>query len=447
MTTLSLNPVVDVVVEISPLSAPRRAFDLGLIIGDEDTIPVTERVRQYTSTDDMLTDGFTTTDSTYKAALIYFSQSPKPYKVLIGRQSLTGITAVTIGAAGTGYSPGEVLTLAGGTGGAVAVTTVSDVGAVTGISLTEAGSGYAVGTGTATTASPVGGTGCTIDITAIGETPVDAVRACRGKNNDWYIAICPGATKAEHLAIAAYVEAATPTTRYFYTTDDASCLTTAATSLFAQMKAHKYNRSHGVYSASQKYVAVSVAAYAMRANTGLANSAYTLKFKDLPGITVENLTTTQVTNLEAVNGNVYINRGYYYDMYEQGVMADGTFFDEGLGLDMLSNSIQLNVMDALYQSRKVPQTEAGVTQLVNSCNQACISAVSQGFLAPGKWTGQDVLELKTGDLLPLGYMVQSEAINDQDQADREARKAPPIYVSIKEAGAIHSVTIGVYVSR
>jgi hypothetical protein len=185
----------------------------------------------------------------------------------------------------------------------------------------------------------------------------------------------------------------------------------------------------------------------MRANTGLANSTYTLKFKQEPGVAVEPLTSTELLNIKANNGNVYINRGVYYDMFEEGVMADGSFFDELINLDMLANNLQLNVMDVLYKSKKVMQTEAGVTQLVNACNQACDVSVSQGFLAPGIWTGEPVVNLNTGDLLPTGYLVQSEAINSQPQADREARKSPPIYVTIKESGAIHGVVIGVFVNR
>lgn len=51
------------------------------------------------------------------------------------------------------------------------------------------------------------------------------------------------------------------------------------------------------------------------------------------------------------------------------------------------------------------------------------------------------------DTLPGGYLIQSEPIDSQSQADRDARKAPPIYVSLKLAGAIHHVTISVDVNR
>ena len=70
-----------------------------------------------------------------------------------------------------------------------------------------------------------------------------------------------------------------------------------------------------------------------------------------------------------------------------------------------------------------------------------------GFIAPGQWNGSACLTLKTGDYLQQGYVVLSEAIDDQDQADRDARKAPPIYVCTKLAGAIESVIIQVNVNR
>lgn len=90
MTTLNLDRIVDVSVQISPVAAPRGTFNQLLIIGSTDVIPTSERVREYTSVDDMLTDGFIITDPEYIAASIYFSQTPSPEKVWIGRQSLEG---------------------------------------------------------------------------------------------------------------------------------------------------------------------------------------------------------------------------------------------------------------------------------------------------------------------------------------------------------------------
>lgn len=379
--TFNLDSIVDITVSVSPLAAPRTTFNIALILGTTAIIPAAERVRLYEDPDDMLSDGFTTTDPEYVAALIYFSQSPAPRKLYVGRQDLT--------------------------------------------------------------ASPA-------------ESCLDALIECRNANFDWYIAICLAAVKADHEEIALWAESAVPSTLYAFTTSDADVLATTASppGIFEYLKELGYSRTIGQYATIQSgsypnniYGIVAVIGYACGQNSGLANSAFTLKFKEETGIATEPLTATERGYIENQNGNIYLSYGNYYNWFEQGKMADGTFFDEKINLDMLVNDIQLNIADLLNSTPKVPQTEAGVTQLVHVINQACELAVNRGFLAPGEWTGVNFLNLSNGDMLPKGYLVQTEAINDQSDADRQARKSPNIYVAIKEAGAMHSVIIGVYVNR
>ena len=128
-------------------------------------------------------------------------------------------------------------------------------------------------------------------------------------------------------------------------------------------------------------------------------------------------------------------------------MADGSYFDEIIYLDKYKNDMQLAIMDLLVNNNKISQTESGMTQLKNAIKTVCDDMARVGFIAGGKWLGNDMLELKNGDTLPNGYLIQSEPIDEQTQADRDARKAPPIYVSLKLAGAIHYVTIQVDVNR
>lgn len=282
------------------------------------------------------------------------------------------------------------------------------------------------------------------------ESCLDAVQACRAANYEWYVVMVCGSAYADHLEIAEYIESATPSSVYAYTTNDADILLGSGGSpphIFEALKDLSYSRTIGQYSSDSAYAIAAIMGYAMGQNSGLIDSAFTLKFKGEVGINTESLTLTQVGYIENENGNVYLNYGNYYNVFEQGVMADGSFFDERINLDMLVNNIQLSVMDVLYQDPKVPQTEAGVTRLIHACQVACQTSVDIGFLAPGQWTGRNILDLQVGDTLPLGYAVMSEAIADQSDADRQLRKAPPIYVCIKEAGAVHSVAIGVYVNR
>ena len=288
------------------------------------------------------------------------------------------------------------------------------------------------------------------------ETKLKALQECRAANSEWYCFVELGASEGDAKDAAMWAEAAEPSCLHMYTTHDTKVLasTTGTEAIFQYLKGKKYRRSFGQYCADTETEAVvATMGYAMGANSGVANSAFTLAYKTLVGVDTDDLTEAQVeyicgsSTTTGSNGNVYITRGEEYDILQQGYMADKTSFDEILNLDMLKNEIVLNVMDLLYQSRKISQTEAGVDLIINTINVACKKFVKNGFIAPGQWNGAPCLELKQGDYLPDGYLVQSEPIDEQSQADRDARKAPPIYVCIKLAGAIEFVTIAVNVNR
>lgn len=453
--TRSLDSIVDITVQVSPMAAARPTFNQALILGQQTVIPISERLREYNSLAEMATDGFAITDPEYLAASLYFAQSPAPDTLWVGRQDLTSIKTFELGSsAGTGYSIGDTLTVvqSGASGGTVKVKTVGASGDITALETTmeTVGTGYSVANSLATTVSPSGGTGATFDVLTVGDTPLSALMACRAANFSWYVCMSCQAVTADHKDIALWVESATPSTVYFFTTDDADVPLGTADNIFDYLRDRSYSRTLGQYSTDATLGAYAVAAimgYAMGQNTGLANSAYTLKFKQEVGIDTEDLTSTQISNIENANGNLYLSYADYYTIFEQGKMANGRFFDEIINLDMLVSDIQLGVMDLLYQNPKIPQTDAGVTQIVHAINVACELSVTRGFLAPGTWTGVSVLNLNTDDYLPKGYLVQTTALADQSAADREARKCPPIYVCIKEAGAIHSVTIEVRVNR
>ena len=278
------------------------------------------------------------------------------------------------------------------------------------------------------------------------ETISQAVQACRDKNAEWCTVVVCGATDAELKTLAGNIEAMNPDTFLIADFDDADCLS-SATNIFSEMKALNYSKTLGIYSPN-KDKGAAIMGYAMGANSGLANSAYTLKFKRLVGVTVDDLTNTQVqTYIEANNGNVYINRGGSYDMLEQGKMCDGSFWDEQINLAKLANDIQLNVMDAFYQTPKIAQTEDDIRILYNAIASANEQARKIKFIHEGIWTKPNILNLKTGDTLPNGYVIQSESIDSQSQANRENRICPPIYNCIKLAGAIHSSVIQINVNR
>lgn len=458
---LPLSIIVNVAVQVAPQAPVQPTFNQGIVIGNSSIIPSyggsNPRLRQYATTAAMITDGFTTSSPEYLAAQAYFNQTPTPLFVWVGRQDATSVNTYQIhsGAAGTGYAVGDTVTFVqGGASNATAkVTSIGGGGAVTGLAILTDGTGYAVANALTTTTTG-SGTGLQIDVLTIGETPLVALTYCRNASNKWYAAYSTTAVTADHEAIAAYVQSATPNTVYFYTTSDVAALNNTANNVFAFLNANNYNRVIGIYSTTQggaapgnTYAGAAFMGVAMGLNTGLVNSAYTLKFKQLTGITVEPLTLSQVNNIEGNKGNVYVNYGSSYSISEQGWVANGQFFDEIINLDMLTSNIQFAIMNLLVSNPKIPQTDAGQTLLIGAVNAQLALSQQIGFIGPGVWNGVQILGLTPGTYLPNGYLVQSPPYRTQTTANRQARQAMPIYANIIEAGAAHSVTIGLYVQR
>lgn len=458
-TTFPLSLVVDVSVQISPIAAAPPTFNQGLIVGTSSVISSATRVQQFTSLTAIENAGFSTSSPEYLAAQLYFSASPAPQFVWLGRQNLTAIaTAIPhSGSAGTGYVVGDIVgvTQAGANGGQLQVLTVGSNGVpeTLGVVSGNQGNGYSVATDLVTTGGT--GTGLAVDITAIGETPLQAVTACRIASPAWYsVGVC-GAADADHLAIAAYAQAATPQMVYFGNTATAAVAAGTAGNIALELQSASYNRVFLQYATTQSglyptqaYIFAALMGCAMGLNTGLAGSYFTFKFKTLPGAQPEPITQTQLTTIEGQNANLYLSYAGVYNWEEQGVVSNGQFFDEVLFLDMLASQIQYNAIAVFVSQPSIPQSDAGEQLLISAVQQACLTLRNIGFIAQnGTWTGVTVLNLASGQPLPNGFLVQAPSFSTQAPSDRQARKMMPIYVSFIESGSGHSLTVGVYVQR
>jgi hypothetical protein len=468
---LPLSDIVDVVVQVSPQFAVPPTFNQGLIIGNSAVITHATRIEQFSSLSAMLTAGYTTSSPEYIAAQLYFDQSPQPQYLWVGLQDSTSLNTVIphAGNAGANYKVGDVITVvqSGASGGQATVTSIGTGGVVTGLSVLTAndGTGYSPNTGLATTGGS--GTGLEVDITLVGETPLTAVQNCRTAQNAWYACMVTTAVDADHLAIAAYAQAATPPMMYFLTTSDVAVLNNTTGNLCATLQANAYKRVFSLYSTTQAgaapnnvYACAAAMGVMMGLNTGLAGSYFTMMFEELVGVLPEPLTQNQVNTLcgtvgqsFGINANVYVGYANAYQFLQQGTVANSQFADEILNLDMLVAAMQYNVMNVLVGQPSVAQTDPGQTQLIHAVNQACIAAVTRGYLASGTWEGVSIqvsgngAGLTTGQSMPAGYITLSPPYATQSAANKAARQAMPIYCAINEAGAAQSVLIGIYVQR
>lgn len=81
---LSVSRLVRVVVNLSPLAAARRSFGVLMVAGDSNVISGLERFRTYVSVEGVAAD-FGVDAPEYRAAALYFGQTPKPRTIMIGR--------------------------------------------------------------------------------------------------------------------------------------------------------------------------------------------------------------------------------------------------------------------------------------------------------------------------------------------------------------------------
>lgn len=470
-SSLPLSLILDVTVVVSPVGSPGPTFNQALIIGTSTVIPAAELLRQYTSLAGMAGDGFSLTSSEYLAAQIYFSQTPTPTYLWVGRQVTTALvqTAVSVDAGGSGYLVNDVVTViqGGASGGQLKITTVSGGGVVTAAVIVAGsqGEGYADAVGLATSGGT--GTGLTITLSgALGATPLQAVSACRFKQSAWYACMFVGSvgtvSDADNEAIAGFIEAASPPSVYFLTNGSAAVLNNTAGNLLAVLQAASYRRTFSMYSTiqggtfpSNVYASAAPMGYAMAMNNGTAGSYFTLALKALAGVGYEPLTQTQFNTIcgppnrsqPGLNGNALLSwANGSYIFLENGTMANGSFFDQTLFLDMLASQIQINGINLLTSVTALPITNSGVAQMVNVISQACVAIQTLGFIAPsGVWQGVTIGPIKAGTSLPKGYFVYGPNVNTLSPGQKQARQLPPMNVLIieSEAGQSLNVTINV----
>ena len=488
---LSVQRAVSVQVSLAVRAAAERNFGALLVLGTSSVITAPEVMRLYQSIESVATD-FGTSAEEYKAANLYFQQSPQPRDLYIGKlartavsasagkltgavlstaeKTLSNFTAVTAGALKlsingtvstlTAINLSAVTDLAGVATAITAKMTGATVSWVNGssqfvITSTTTGATSAIGiptaAGTGTDLAPLLGIdSALVNGQAASSSVVPSVNTALSYSADWYgLVIADTAmTDQDHLDVSALIGAASDSRVYGVSTAAAAVLdSTSTTDIAYKLKAAGYGRTFCQYS-QVPYAAASAFGRAFTVNFLGNNTTITLKFKQEPGIAAETITAQQADTLKAKNCNVFVRYANDTAIIQEGVMCNGDFFDERHGLDWLQNYVQNNLWNLLYTSTtKIPQTEAGVTRLVTNIEQSMDQSVNNGLVAPGLWNGGSIGQLAPGDTLTKGYYVYANPLNSQAQADREARKAPLIQVACKLAGAVHYADVQINVVR
>lgn len=488
---LPLDDVIIVNDVIEASGVLRREFGIGLFITPDTTLGTgSNRVAVYSDFND-LSSTFAEGSEPYKAGNAWFSQSPFPRNLVVGRWINADVAARLIGGTVT-TSVSEFAALAVTGYFAIlidnisydvnvdltSVASYSDVATTVQNALTTAGasvtvqydatiSGFRVvsgSTGSSSTLSysvqPATGvdlaplmslssdTASQLDQGADTETIPEAINAILALNDSWYWVTNDNTIFSEEnvTSIANYVE----TGRYMYSaqTSESSVLITGETSSVSyKLFQEQLQRTFMTYSGSaDEYKSLSIAARFSSVDFNSANSVITAKFKSLPTLTPDNLSQTQVKELKRKRVNYYTNFATSPIYSEGTAFKNGVYIDTRYCLDWLANAIQVDEFDLLIASGRVPETDSGEASVVSVIDSDCRQAITNGMIAPGvvsEAMKADIIAT-TGNTsfdgnLNKGYLIWSQPTSAQSQADRVARKATAKKIWLKSSGAIHEI--------
>lgn len=493
-SSLSIDDVVTVTVNVSPAGAQARSFSNMLILGSSTVLPLYSRTQTYggggtAALASMVAAGYSISSEEYKAAQIAFQQKPQLPQVKVGRRFLAAQPGALLGAAVTASIPTLQAVTAGGFDIAIngtpeqvaglnfsADTTLAQVAATIQTALQALVAStlcVAVGSQLVIT-SPTTGTSSTIGYAAApthSGSPTDVSTllglaagtgafgypgiAIENMTQSWtassvfdpnfYGMVIAGGSTQDIKDTMAFAD--TGVYLHAYTTNDPNALLSSdTTDLFSYAQAQGYQNSFGQWS-NTAYAAVSALARMLIVDLTQPNSAITLKFKQEPGVAPDAINETQRLVLEAKNANYYTNfaapsSGSGFAMFAQGKVANGSFIDQVFNLAWAQANLQLVYFNALAQAlTKIDLDDSGMQIIVQALDKVMDQLAAAKVLSPGIWNGTGVGEVNTGDYVPNAYYTYASPVSTLTQTQRNNRVAPPITILGTGAGAVHSGSV------
>ena len=472
---LPIDNIIRISVSRTPAAQARAGFGRTLLLTRDNSVldPAgAQKVRVYNRLSEVV-ESFASDTEPYKAATRYFSFSPTPKGLLIGRFNNASQNAIV---------EGDILSAAPTT--AVAVNTIQIAGSNVGaIAAGSSGSAYAgliqtafsavvsstlvtwdattsrfVVTWPDTTQRAITGAGATtLGLGAAdgaryrtgkaAETEDEALDEIAAQNLPFYFI-----TLEEDLngsdSVTNVSTWANANSKFFMAEDnnDEPLTANETNSRIATLSAIGPPRTAlNYHDAGEEYMSLMTAAGVSAIDLDNGGRLQTAKFLVLPGVSEAPLSQAQANELIRKRCNFYT--GYGHDtFYAEGVMADvGGWIDTRYWLDWFVQKMQRELLAHLRQ-RETSQTASGIASLKNVANSVCQDGVASRGIAGGTVSEATKANIQaiTGNIafdgvLGTGYLVYIPPLSAQSQADREARESPPVYVFLKGSSALHFI--------
>lgn len=256
-------------------------------------------------------------------------------------------------------------------------------------------------------------------------------------------------SQTDMLAAAAVIQASTKIGFFVQT----STATIAPGGSLDMLTTGDFKQSRGLFYDGTTLAALEFqAAYASRGMSTVftgSNTTSNMHLKQLATIQPDpGITQTLLNQAQAAGADCYVSLQGFPCVFSSGA---NDFFDNQYNLLAFSGYLQVAGFNYLAgASTKIPQTEAGMTGLKAAYQVVCNQFVNNQYLAPGTWNSPTTFgnpNSLISNVAQFGYYIYSSPISQQLQTARVARQAPLIQIAAKEAGAINSSSVIVFVNQ
>ena len=302
--------------------------------------------------------------------------------------------------------------------------TGSFIGSVLGL---EAGGGVKIAQGAA-------------ELTLEPESKLEAITALKSQVNFKGAAVIDNTTDAEKLQLATFAVA--NNILFYDVFSSSNNLIVSNDNPMWQIKTSGLSNFRGLYSkAGNRKFAVSYMARAHVVNFSAENTAMTMNLKEL-AIPAEDYTEGEIAAAKRVGLDIYTT---IKDVSVVLTSGANDFVDNVYNLMAFIDAVQTDMFNLLKTTpTKIPQTTAGVNQLVDQGEKTTRGFVRAGVFAPGTWTLSDFFgnrDVFMRNVEQNGFYWLAGLLSEQAQSERQERKSPPLQCAVKNAGATHSVDI------
>ncbi len=442
---MALNEIITVNITRATASVSIQNFGTALALSSHSKFASRiQWLNQATWDTEIAALGFVSSDLTYKAVSAYFAQSPAPTRIALGLRKCTRVTvAIDTVSHLTDYGIGiESATLgtftdhkftSDGTatkaeicnglvnliniGAEAAKVTASNVGDSVQIDA-DGTDPFAVKLTWGTTLMTIGVPAGTI------EDADTALSAIKLVDFDWYGIGLVDRTSAQQLKVVTWAES---NKRLFLTADDDANIINQSKAADTTSLAYTMQSGSRYYSGVMYHSKADGSATDQWPEFAWFGECFpydpgsqTWCFKTLSGITPDKLTSTQRTNAEAKNANVYVTEAGANITLWGTVGYD--YIDVTRGVDWMIARIMEGQFGMMINQRKIPFTDKGIASCEGVVRKVCQDGKDNGFLV-----GPPVITLV--------------AAADVSSANKLARTYTGLKFSDVLAGAIHKLTI------